>query len=522
LIKETVRDTVNINNAIDHQLLWELVKYKIRQETIKYASNKKKKSNRKLKSLEESLQKFEEERDESGIDTEEAKKIREEIDIIQEESTKGAMIRCKVRWYEEGEKSTKYFLNLEKRNYSRKVISRLKGKNNENHTHPEEIRKEIKNYYKELYSSKLQANDHHNEATTFLSKIEKKLTNEEARQLEGPITETEVLEALKTTQNGKSPGSDGLGCEFYKVFWNDIKQLLINSIYSAPNKGEMSTSQKHSIITLLPKKGKDTIHLKNWRPISLLNQDYKLTAKCIAMRIKRHLTKLIHNDQTGFIKGRYIGENINRILSIMEHTEREEIPAIISCIDFEKASDSLEWSFIFKTLETFNFGPSIIQWIKTLHSNPESCVMNNGWTTQAFQLERGVRQGCPLSPYLFILAAEPLSCHIRNNNSIKGININGMEHKICQFADDTCLVLKMDTNSIDTGGAVGVVVRGAVGVAVRVPAFGPRGWGFDSRPLHFLFVAFSKPLSPHCYCPPSSEWVPGLDRHEGCRLIYHI
>jgi hypothetical protein len=223
-IKETVRDTVNINNAIDHQLLWELVKYKIRQETIKFASNKKKKSNRKLKSLEESLQKFEEERDESGIDTEEAKKIREEIDRIQEESTKGAMIRCKVRWYKEGEKSTKYFLNLEKRNYSRKVISRLKGKNNENHTHPEEIRKEIKNYYKELYSSKLQANDHHNEATTFLSKIEKKLTNEEARQLEGPITETEVLEALKTTQNGKSPGSDGLGFEFYKVFWNDIKQ----------------------------------------------------------------------------------------------------------------------------------------------------------------------------------------------------------------------------------------------------------------------------------------------------------
>jgi hypothetical protein len=212
----------------------------------------------------------------------------------------------------------------------------------------------------------------------------------------------------------------------------------------------MSTSQKHGIITLLPKKGKDPLQLKNWRPISLLNQDYKLMAKCIALRIKKHLAKLIHSDQTGFIKGRYIGENINRILGIMEYTEKENIPTIIASIDFEKAFDSLEWRFIIKALKSFNFGPSIIQWVETLYKNPESCVLNNGWTTKVFMLKRGVRQGCPLSPYLFILAAEALSCYIRSQQNIKGVNIYGKENKICQFADDTCLILQLDTDSINT------------------------------------------------------------------------
>ena len=448
-IKTTIRETEEQNSTANKQTLWELVKYQMRQETIKHASLKKKKTNNKLKTLEETLHRLDALRDESGTEEEEAVKIRDEIEKIQEEKTKGAMIRCKARWYEEGEKSTNYFLILENRNYSKKVIARLKDRHNRICTQPEDIRKELKIYYEKLYSSQLKGNETPDDSNMFLSTINKKLTNEESHQLEGPITEAEILAALKSTQNGKSPGSDGFNCEFYKFFWNDIKHLLKNSINSAYLTGEMSTSQKHGIITLLPNIGKDPLQLKNWRPISLLNLDYKLMAKCIALRIKRHLTRLIHSDQTGFIKGRYIGENINRILSIMELTEKENIPTIIACIDFEKAFDSLEWNFILKALESFNFGPSIIQWVKTLYKNPESCVLNNGWTTRAFKLERGVRQGCPLSPYLFILAAEALSCYIRSNGNIQGITINGTENKICQFADDTCLILKLDIESIN-------------------------------------------------------------------------
>ena len=449
-IKETITETCNANQEVNDQIKWELVKYKIRQESIKYASFKKRQSENNMISLQDTLQKLEDERDEIGIDqagTETIENIREQIDKIQEEKTKGAMIRCRIRWHEQGEKSTKYFLNLEKRNHINKTITRLRRENHEIITEPNQIQGEMKSYYQKLYSSHCQK--HQRDTEEFLSKIHKRLTDEESNQLEMPITEQEIFEALKTTANGKSPGSDGINCEFYKVFWIDIKHLITRSINAAFVNGEMSTSQKHGVITLLPKHGKDTIDLKNWRPISLLNQDYKLAAKCIATRIKHHLKNLINSDQTGFIKGRYIGENINRILSIMEYTEREDIPAIISCIDFEKAFDSLEHHFIINVLRKFNFGTTIIQWVKTLYTNPVSCVLNNGWTTPAFKLERGVRQGCPLSPYLFILAAEALACNIRSDGEIKGISINEFENKICQFADDTCLFLKFDTASLD-------------------------------------------------------------------------
>jgi hypothetical protein len=114
-IKETIKGTEEHNGTASQQLLWELAKYQIRQVSIKYASEKKKRTDNKLKELEQTLQRLEDQRDESGTEAEEATRVREEIEKIKEEKTKGAITRCKVRWYEEGEKSSKYFLNLEKK-----------------------------------------------------------------------------------------------------------------------------------------------------------------------------------------------------------------------------------------------------------------------------------------------------------------------------------------------------------------------------------------------------------------------
>ena len=110
-------------------------------------------------------------------------------------------------------------------------------------------------------------------------------------------------------------------------------------------------------------------------------------------------------------------------------------------LDFEKAFDSVEWSFIWKTLSSFNFGSSLINWIKLCYRSIESCVLNNGWASSYFTPERGVRQGCPLSPYIFILCAEVLANKIRDNNDIKGITVCGDEIKISQYADDTTMIL---------------------------------------------------------------------------------
>ena len=134
-------------------------------------------------------------------------------------------------------------------------------------------------------------------------------------------------------------------------------------------------------------KGKDKRYLKNWRPISLINVDTKLASKCLASRIKKVLSSLIHSDQTAYVKDRYIGESIRLISDVLEYTDSNEIEAILFSTDFEKAFDSIDHSFLFAVLESFGFGPNFIQWVRTLFCNAESCVINNGRSTGYLDLK---------------------------------------------------------------------------------------------------------------------------------------
>ena len=205
------------------------------------------------------------------------------------------------------------------------------------------------------------------------------LTNEEQTLCEGPLTETECLQALKKMESDKTPGTDGLPAEFYKVFWKDIPFFSISALNYAFDSGCLSVTQRRGVIKLIPKKDAELYFIKNWRPISLLNTNYKIAAKSIANRITLVLTNLINHDQTGFLKGRFIGENIRLIGCILQYATEKNIPGLLLFIDFEKAFDSLEWSFIHDTLRSYCFGTSLVNWVKTLYSQTESCIPNNGF-----------------------------------------------------------------------------------------------------------------------------------------------
>ena len=210
----------------------------------------------------------------------------------------------------------------------------------------------------------------------------------------------------------------------------------------------MSVSQRRGIISLIPKEDNDLSELTGWRPITLSNVDYKILAKTIAKRIEPFLPKLIHSDQTGFIRDRYIGQNIRLLSDLMEYTDAKKISGIFLFVDFEKAFGSIEWSFINNTLELFNFGASLRKWFSVLYNGGETAVMNAGYMTNYFKISRGVRQGCPLSPFLFILAVELLASKIRQLQDCKGIPLpNHQEVEISQFADDTTLIMS-DRNSV--------------------------------------------------------------------------
>ena len=275
-----------------------------------------------------------------------------EMENIIEYRTKGSILRARCRWHNKGEKNTKYFLNLEKRHYNQGAISQLKLGNENFVTTDKEILSECETFYKNLYSSNNGSQNERADKVFFKTQMEKKLNQTEQDACEGLSTKTECLEALKNMKCNKTPGSDGLPAEFYIVFWKDIADLFLKSLNYARQTGHLSVTQRRGIIKLIPKKDAEPYFIKNWRPISLRNCDYKIAATAIANRFKQVLPNLIDNDQTGFLKGRFIGENIRLIDSNIKLTDAKNIPGLLLFLDFEKAFDRVEWSSYIKPYNT--------------------------------------------------------------------------------------------------------------------------------------------------------------------------
>ena len=131
-----------------------------------------------------------------------------------------------------------------------------------------------------------------------------------------------------------------------------------------------------------------------------------------------------------------IFDAVRTIDDIMEYTKIKQTPGLMVAFDFEKAFDSVSWTFLFKVLKSFNFGKSFISWVSVLYFNISSCILNNGFSTQMFDVRRGVRQGDPLSAYLFIITLEPLLINIRHDKNIKGIKVENKEFKSTALTDD--------------------------------------------------------------------------------------
>ena len=450
LIKTLLSDEKDtFDNMENKGFGWDYVKMRIRSDTMMFAGTKNKLQKLEINRLETRLKQLEllfgqdhNESYEIEINT-----IKRELEEFNSEKLMASIFRSKCSWAEDGERNSKFFLNLEKHNYENKSITKLEINNNEGTyevTDEKSINEAIKKIYKTLYSE----NDCNMQLLEDVTIDLPKLSEEDKNLTNGKITEAEALKALKSLSNGKTPGIDGLTTDFYKFFWKDVKHFVINSINYAFESGEMSNDQKLGIITLSPKKNKIRLLLKNWRPITLLTVDYKLIAKSLASRLETILPHYIYMNQFGYVKGRYIGENVRCVIDINEICNKKSISALAIQIDFEKAFDSINWNFMLKTLERMNFGTDFINWVKVLYNNTSSVVINNGVLTEPFKLYRGVHQGCPLSALLFIILVQVLQHMLYKRDDISGLVINGKTIKLLQMADDTTI---FTTNHNDVG-----------------------------------------------------------------------
>ena len=219
-------------------------------------------------------------------------------------------MRTKARWYEEGEKASKYFLSLEKRSKVEACIRRLRNHSDSDNdiSDPRTIYEELKNFYGSLYrrtsvKTESECLQYHEKLNTPM------LTPDEQSLCEGKLTFQECWEALTSMQNWKSPANNGFTKEYYVAFFDELRKLLVSVFNYAFEVGEFSSSQKQAVITLIQKKDRDNMLIKNWRPISLINVDIKMASKVLAFRLRKVIHKVIHCNQTAYVKRRYIGES---------------------------------------------------------------------------------------------------------------------------------------------------------------------------------------------------------------------
>ena len=366
-------------------------------------------------------------------------KIKEEIQKESTRTIRGMILRSKARYYELGEKNTKYFMKLEKTNGRNKVMHSLINDEGIEINKSKDILLEQSKFYQKLYSSNKKV------SFRFERPVDLKLTDQMKKDLEGELTVQELGEALKSTENNKSPGPDGIPADLYKVFFGKLKHILVNAYNYAFEINKIHTSGREGIISLIPKRNRDNRFLKSWRPIILLCADYKLISKVIANRLKVNLNSIIGEEQAGFVKDRNIAQNTRQVMDVAYLCKKHNIDGLLLQVDFEKAFDKVEYSSLINALKLFNFGSKIQRWIEILFFEFRLVTVNNGYSSTPIFPTRGLFQGNPISPYCFILIIELLAIMIRKNSKIEGLKIGEINYLLSLFADDLDIFIKNDT-----------------------------------------------------------------------------
>ena len=356
---------------------------------------------------------------------------------ITTEEIRGHQIRTRgTPDYEMNEPNIAFYAKLEKRSQTRNTINELQDEDGSLKTRNEDLLSIAEKYYRKLFTP---SNTDKLKQTQLLRNVTKRINATDRQNLDAPITAEELRVAVFQLHAKKSPGPDGIPAEFYQAFWHLIGGMYLEYI-NAAKRSSFSKYKNTSVTTIIYKHKGQTYVLDNYRPISLINVDLKIISKLLTKRLLPVLPSIIHESQTN-VFGRRIDYTIQMLRDLIDYTEKCDGEAAFIFLDQEKAFDRVDHEFLFKTMETFDFGETFIGWIKTLYSNASTRIKVNGFLTNNIALRRGIRQGCPLSALLYVIVIEVLALQLRANPNLVGFELEGEKIISLHYADDAIITI---------------------------------------------------------------------------------
>lgn len=400
-----------------------------------------------------------------------------QIQKLQEKQLNQMKAGGKAKHRIEGERPTKYWTRLHKEKKPWDIMLAFEKEHvraaNQGGVHRTEYEADsrrmaglARDYHEDLQKDKPEDNragiDRNIAIDIALNAVEVKVSDIQAEELGEDLTWDECDIALRFSKSGSAPGLDGLPYDLWKVLHArfiedsrhddrtpfDIITLLLKVFWDVQINGVSETAGFADgwMCPIYKEKGELT-KIANYRPITLLNTDYKLLTKVLAIRLADVAPDIVHRSQAGFVPGRRLHDHTQLAKMMIEWAEQTEQNGAIVALDQEKAYDRIAHDYLWKVMERFGIPDSFVSCLKNLYANARTSVMVNGVLSSPFRVYRGVRQGDPISCLLFDLAIEPLSVLIRNSE-LEGFLIPGTAERLkaTLFADDTTVYLSEHDN----------------------------------------------------------------------------
>eukprot|EP00253_Pinus_taeda_P035376 PITA_35376 len=348
--------------------------------------------------------------------------------------------KSRIQWLKEGERNTKFFHRTTVQRRMHNQIPFIVNQDREKVEEHEQIEEVLLNHFQQVHRE--QEENRHRAISKITGNIPKLVTAQHNEILMRPINAQEVDEAMGQLKEGKAPGPDRFTTTFFHAFWDMIKGEVWQVVEESRAKRWLLPALNSTFITLIPKE-ENSVTPEKFRPIALCNVLYKIISKVIANRLKPLLPMIISPEQSGYVEGQQIMDGIILTHEIIHSLKSSKQAGMLLKLDLSKAFDKLSWSYIENMLKAFGFCHSWIRWIMSLISSTHFSLLVNGLPSRPFKPSRGIRQGDPLSPFLFIIMAEGLGRHLKQallSNQLKGISIhNSPASSHQQFVDDTML-----------------------------------------------------------------------------------